>query len=204
MKKKSLFVLFPLFLFYTKLGLGQKKEIFKRGKNDTIPVAVVVENGEYIPWVASKEVTIADKRTFTSEVDRQYYLRLRRNVLRVLPYARLARVRYQKLERDIASTSDKKKHRILIKQCETEIKDLFTKELKKLSINQGSILIKLIDRETSHTSYELVKELKGGLSAFFLQSLTKMFGNDLKSEYNPEQERDIESILASIGYNSLK
>ena len=88
----------------------------------------------------------------------------------------------------------------MISACETQIKELFNKEIKDLTISQGEVLIKLIDRETGNTSYAMVKELKGGFKAFLLQSAARIFGHDLKETYNPEEQKDIEAILQQSGY----
>ena len=186
-------------------AVAQDRSIFlRKGKNDTIPVATVNLNGELIPWIAHKEVLIKDKRIFVNVEAKQNYIRLRRNIIKVLPYAKYARLKYQKLERDMALASDIDKQKQLVKDCEKEIKALFNKEVKNMTISQGEVLIKLIDRETGHSSYELVKELKGTLTAFFFQSIARVFGHNLKTEYDAEQERDIESILSALGYNSLQ
>jgi hypothetical protein len=118
-----------------------------------------------------------------------------------LPYASFAGKRYRKLQRDLAVTVDKREQKVLITQCETEIKNLFNKEIKELTISQGDVLIKLIDRETGNTSYEMVKDMKGGFKAFVYQSVARVFGHDLKDTYNPDQERDIEGILLQAGYH---
>ena len=73
-----------------------------------------------------------------------------------------------------------------------------------MTITQGEVLIKLIDRETGNSSYDLVKDMKGGVSAFFMQSVARVFGHDLKSQYDPDQERDIEFIIRSAGYYSYQ
>lgn len=79
------------------------------------------------------------------------------------------------------------------------MKEKFEKDLKKLTFNQGTILIKLVDRETGTTSYNLVKELRGSFQAFFWQSLARLFGSTLKSEYDAEgDDAAIESIVRSI------
>jgi hypothetical protein len=104
------------------------------------------------------------------------------------------------LERDLATTSDKRKQKEYVKSCDKEIKDLFNREVKNLTISQGEILIKLIDRETGNSSYELVQDLKGNVSAFVMQSVAKLFGHDLKSKYDVDQDRDIEAIIRSTGY----
>lgn len=203
MKKNILFL--ALVLFFS-VNTNAKQQIIPsaKGKNDTIAIALIKDGDYYIPWIPIKEVIISDKRIFKTEQDKKNYLRLKYNIIKVLPYANMAKERYQKLERDLAVIKDENTQKQLIKECEQEIKKIFFAELKKLSINQGGILIKLINRETNLTTYDLVKNLKGGLTAFFFQSIAKTFGNDLKAEYSQENDRDIESILTSIGYNNAK
>jgi hypothetical protein len=171
----------------------------KLGKNDTIHVAVTELDGEMVPWLLLKGVDIYDHRVFTPE-GRTNYLRLKYNVLKVAPYAQFAGNRYRQLERDLASTADKKKQKELVSACDKQIKDLFNNKIKDMSITQGEILIKLVNRETGNTSYALVKELKGSINAFMFQSLARLFGHNLKETYDPQEESDIEHILDQAGY----
>jgi len=143
---------------------------------------------------------IVDTRIFKSPLERAKFNRLRHNVLRVLPYAMFARNRYDQLQRDLAQTDNRREKRKLIKTFEKEIKTMFNKEIKNLTITQGGILIKLIDRETGNSSYDLLKEMKGGVTAFLYQNVARVFGNNLKNRYDPEEDRDIENIIRSSGY----
>ena len=77
---------------------------------------------------------------------------------------------------------------------------MFHREIKNLTINQGGILIKLIDRETGYSSFEILKEMKGGLTAFLYQSVARVFGNNLKNRYDLQEDRDIESIIQQTPY----
>ena len=172
------------------------------GKNDTIKTYLTVDSGKLIPWIVLADIRINDTRIFKSQADLDNYRRLRYNVMKVLPYARFAAQRYNKLQRDLALTGDRHKQKELINNCETEIKALFNKEIKDLTISQGEVLIKLIDRETGNTSYAMVKDLKGGFKAFLLQSAARIFGHDLKETYNPDEQKDIEAILSQAGYVS--
>ena len=172
------------------------------GKNDTIKVYMTKLDGELVPWIVAPEVRIVDTRIFASEKDRLDYLRLRYNVMKVLPYARFAGQRYRQLQRDLALTGDKKKQKELMKACESEIKTLFNKDIKNLTISQGEILIKLVSRETGATSFALAKELKGGFNAFLFQSVARLFGHNLKETYDASEQRDIETILHEAGYVS--
>lgn len=170
------------------------------GKNDTIRVASTNENGEMIPWIPLNEVVIYAYRIFKTPEDRAAYNRLRYNVMKVMPYALYAKRRYEQLEKDLAVANDKKEQKKLVKQCDKEIKEMFNREIKELTISQGQILTKLIDREVGRTTYEIVKETKGGVTAFLYQSVARVVGHNLKSKYNASEERDIEAIISSSGF----
>lgn len=170
------------------------------GKNDTIRVAGTNDNGEMIPWIALREVEIFGLRTFKSAADQAAFNRLRYNVMKVMPYALFAKRRYEQLERDLAVTADKKLQKKLVRQCDKEIKEMFNREIKELTITQGQILTKLIDRELGRTTYDIIKETKGGVTAFLYQSVARVVGHNLKSTYSPEEDRDIESIIISSGF----
>jgi hypothetical protein len=176
----------------------------KLGKNDTIKTYGINYEGQLIPWFVEKEVKIHDERVFLTDADRQAYRQLVYNVHKVMPYARFAADRYAQLQRDLALTSDKHQQKKLINDCNNQIKDLFKREVENLTITQGEILIKLIDRETGNSSYELVSQLKGGLDAFMLQSVARLFGHNLKQTYDPDEDRDIEAILQEAGFDAVK
>jgi Domain of unknown function (DUF4294) len=176
----------------------------KTGKNDTIRTYETVVDGELMPMIVTEEVKIVDVRIFKTEADREAYRRLKYNIYKVLPYAKYAAERYQKLQRDLATTGDKRRQKRMVDTCENQIKDLFKREVENLTISQGEILIKLIDRQTGNTSYEMVKELKGGLKAFMFQSLARIFGHNLKETYDPNEERDMEAILQQAGFYSTQ
>lgn len=172
------------------------------GKNDTIKTYLTIDSGKLVPWIVLADVRINDTRIFKSQADLDNYRRLRYNVMKVLPYAQFAAQRYKQLQRDLALTGDRHKQKELINTCETEIKGLFNKEIKDLTISQGEVLIKLIDRETGNTSYAMVRELKGGFKAFLLQSAARIFGHNLKETYDSDEQKDIEAILHQAGYIS--
>jgi hypothetical protein len=184
---------------------AQTQPIFpQQGKNDTIRVYATNVDGQMIPWIVTREIEIVATRIFKSKEDKDAYNRLRYNVYKVIPYAHFAGSRYRQLQRDLALTADKKKQKELVAACETQIKDVFKKEIENLTVSQGEVLIKLIDRETNNTSYDVVKELKGGFSAFLLQSAARIFGHNLKETYDRDEQRDIEQILQQAGYDSYK
>ena len=193
-----------LLLFYCTQGILHAQDIKPRkpklGKYDTIRVASAIIDNEYVPWILAPEIDIRDVRTFKTPEDRTNFIRLRYNVLKVEPYAIFAGNRYRQLERDLATTADKKSQKEMVKACEKEIKDLFNHEIRNMSIIQGEILIKLVNRESGESSYKLAKELKGGINAFMYQSVARLFGHNLKETYDPQEQLDIEAILNSAGY----
>jgi len=176
----------------------------KLGKNDTIRTYLTDVNGELMPMIIGPEVKIQDVRIFKTTADRDAYRRLKYNIYKVMPYAKYAAERYQQLQRSLATTTNKKQQKRMVDTCETQIKDLFKKEVENLTISQGEILIKLIDRQTGNTSYQMVKELKGGLKAFMFQSLARVFGHNLKEAYDPNEEHDMEAILQEAGFYSYQ
>lgn len=203
MKFCSLFILLFVIIAVGELKAQESSVPVKfpvKGKNDTIRVASTNEDGEMIPWIPLNEVVIYGARIFKTPADRAAFNRLRYNVLKVMPYALFAKRRYEQLERDLAVTTDRKAHKKLVKACDAEIKKMFNTEIKELTITQGQILTKLIDREVGRTTYEIVKETQGGVKAFIYQSVARVVGHNLKSTYNPEEERDIESIIQSSGF----
>ncbi len=191
------FLLHPVFAQESKeAAQGMPQE---RGVNDTILMHTALVNGERIPWTFIRPVEISKKRVFSSPEARARYLRLRHNVIKVLPYAQFAQDRYAQLHDELAMTTNRRSRRQLVRACEQEIKDMFNKEVKNLTVSQGKILIKLIDRQTGYSSYEVVKELRGGVTAFLYQSMARVFGHNLKSQYDPEEDREIENIIQSLG-----
>ncbi|WP_134089328.1 DUF4294 domain-containing protein [Olivibacter sp. XZL3] len=208
MKFLRLMLIYSL-LFFGREGYGQQlnKDSLANTLKDTsntkpVMLPTTIVNGERIPWVLLHEVVITDYRVFKTPEDRARYNRLKYNVLKVLPYAKFAEDRYDKLQRDLAVTRNKKEQKRLIKDCEKEIKAMFNREIKNMSVSQGAILIKLINRQTGNSSYELVKELRGGVSAFFYQSVAKIFGHNLKNTYDPDEDREIETIIRNYANNN--
>jgi len=170
------------------------------GKNDTIRVAATNDNGYMIPWIGLQQVVINGARIWKSPQERAAFNRLRYNVLKVMPYALFAKKRYEQLERDLATVNDKKEQKKLVKACDAEIKNMFNTEIKELTITQGQILTKLIDREVGRTTYDIVKQTKGGFAAFSYQLVARVVGHNLKTTYNATEDRDIESIIVNSGY----
>jgi len=196
MKHKKPFYLFFLTCFVTvfsNFALAQSV------KNDTIMVRGVIIDGDTIPYQYISVINIYAERKFKNKRAFEKYSKLRRDVLKVWPYAKITEKKFNDLAIQLGMTNDERVKKALINKTEKEIKARFEGELKNLTINQGRILIKLIDRQTGNTSYVLLEELKGNLSAFFWQSLARLFGNNLKAHYDPNgEDAEIEKIIKTI------
>lgn len=160
--------------------------------------ATVVE-GDTIPVVELPAVDFLAPRAFKNRFEQYRYNRLVHNVKRVYPYARLAGAKFEEYSQMLSKIEKESHRRQAMKQAEYELRVQFEDELKRLTFTQGLILLKLVDRETSHTSYDLVKEFRGNVSAVFWQSFGRLFGFNLRTQYDPTgEDQMIEEIIRLI------
>ncbi len=189
-------VLFFLILSPARLFSQAPKALPQDG---TFRLPYIIEGEDTIPVVNLPMVDIIDIANPDYMKDLRAFYRLRHNVIKVYPYARLAAVKLNEMEyqmKDMKSNREKRKYR---KTVEEQVRKDFEEQIKKMSIKQGDMLIKLIDRETGQTSYELISQLKGSLNAFFSQGLARLFGHDLKNKYDPQgEDKTIEMIVNQI------
>ncbi len=165
---------------------------------------LIVINGDTMSHFDLPEVIVIPAYPFTSKKQKRRYGRLAKKLKKVYPYAKMANDALKKITLEVDSIDNKRVAKKYIKQVDKELQARYGKELKKLTISEGRLLIKLIDRETGSTSYELVKELRGSFSAFMWQSLARLFGENLKVDYNPkEEDKMIEHIVLLIENNQL-
>ncbi len=198
--KRQLFIL--LFAILT-LSLG-KLSAQDRYQDSARVMRTTIINGDTIPLFALREVQVWIPVTFANSRQERRYGRLQRYVVKVYPYAKIAGEMLEDFDDTLKTfTSDRKRQKYL-KEVEEQLKAEFGGELKKLTIKQGIILVKLIDRETGNTSYDLIKQLRGSFSAFIWQSLARLFGSNLKLEYDPYgEDRYIEDIVRRIESGQL-
>lgn len=165
-------------------GIMMIAEVFH---GDTFPV-------KYLPYL-----NIVEEKKFVSDYERRKWKRLQLNVKAVYPYAKMAGELLEKYSQEMANVDSEREKKKYYKKIEQELKAEFEGTIKTMTTTQGRILVKLIDRETTQTSYEIVKEFRGGFTAFFWQGLGKMFGQDLKDSYDPAgEDAQIEQIVLLI------
>ncbi len=138
--------------------------------------------------------TVVDLRPYgNTEKDREFR-RLRYHVKKVYPYAKIAADKLKKYNEELSKVKSKRKRRKLMKQKEQALKDEFEDVIKKMSKTSGRVLVKLIDRETGESTYDIIKEMRGGFKAFVYQGVGKFYGADLKKRYNPKKDEEDEMI----------
>lgn len=167
----------------------------------------IIHQGDTIPQFILKELLVNPMPTFESRRFARQYWRLVVRVKKTHPYAlKASELMMQYNNKYALSTAKESEKRKYLKMLENELIEKYGAELRKMSISDGRILIKLIDRELNATSYELIKELRGGTSAFLWQGVARLFGNDLKSEFDPDEnfeDEHIEQILLFLKYDMI-
>lgn len=155
-----------------------------------VRAAEVSPRGDTIPELMYGYVRVADVYVNGPKVKRIYRdrSRLERMVAKVYPIAKEANTTLRVMERELLKIKGKRHQKEYIKSVEKVIKKKYTPVLMRMTTTEGLILLKLIDRETGDTSYELVKELRGGFSAFFWQGIARLFSVNLKSQYDAKGE----------------
>ncbi len=152
---------------------------------------VEVEHGDSV-----QNIEILPVYVFRRPADMRKYQRMVIAVKKVYPIAKYARRRMAEMEEVLLTLPTRKAQRAYTKQMEKQIKEEYTPVLKKMTRSQGKILLKLIDRETEYTSYEIVREFRGGFVAGFWQGVAKIFGANLKTEYDREgDDKMLEQIV---------
>jgi hypothetical protein len=138
--------------------------------------------------------------SFSSRRKYAEWTRLKYNVKKVYPYAILAAAKLKEFDLVLATIPKEADRKAYLKRSEKELQKEFGEELKGLSINQGKILMKLIDRETGKTTYTIIKDMRGNFNAFMWQSLATLFGSSMKQNYdlNDPYDRQIELAIKQI------
>ncbi len=144
------------------------------------------------------EVVILPKLRIKSKEDRRRYLILQRKTIKVYPYAKLAAERLEILNERIENVKSKRKRKQYTRRVQKFVEDEFSEKLKKFTITEGQILIKLIHRQTGETAFDLIKDLRSGWRAYWYNNTAKLFKMSLKIPFNPEVSKEdylIEDIL---------
>lgn len=151
-------------------------------------VPMCLYEGDTIPCGQIPTVYIFKPLKFKNKREQMEYYKLVRNVKKVYPIAREINKTIIETYEYLQTLPNEKARQRHIKRVEKGLKEQYTPRMKKLSFAQGKLLIKLVDRQSNQTSYELVKAFMGPFKAGFYQTFAALFGASLKKEYDPEGE----------------
>ncbi|MDR3236260.1 MAG: DUF4294 domain-containing protein [Prevotellaceae bacterium] len=155
-----------------------------------------VEQGDTVYQIQMRELQIYPRPAFKDNKARRDYQRLVYNFRKTYPYALTAKKRMQEIDSAMANIPDEASRDAYIKQKEKDLFKEFEKPLRKLTYSQGKLLLRLIDREIGQTSYYLIKDLRGGFTAFFWQNIAKFFGANLKKPYDKYgEDKPVEELV---------
>ncbi|RFN60405.1 DUF4294 domain-containing protein [Marixanthomonas ophiurae] len=198
LKQKTLCIL--LLVFTAHVSIAQVIGPVNEKETDTTQKLYYIVKGDTIPreFINLDEVVLLNKLKFNSKKDRRRYLILRRKTRKVYPFAKLAAERLTTMSERLSEFPEKRQRRTYTKRVQKYIEEEFSEKLKKLTHTEGQILVKLIHRQTGHTAFELVKELRTGWRAFWYNTTASLFEISLKEEYQPFSKKEdyiIEDVL---------
>lgn len=178
-----------------------KEQRKKWGPNDTVIIPAVWYQGEIVGY---KELDMAWVGNMSPEKLRKHieeWNRLRNAVYVTYPYARVAGSTINDINSRLTGVSGKRERKDYLKTREKELRKQFEEPLRNLSVYQGKILMKLINRQTGNNCYEIIKEYKGGFNARFYQTVAWFVGGNLKQDWDLKEnklDRQIENIVKEI------
>lgn len=169
-----------------------------------VRVGKVLEDGDSIQYVEMNNVYVYAPLSFRSARQREAYNRLVNNVKKVLPIAKEVNRAILETYEYLGTLPNRKAREEHLKLVEKGIKEQYTPRMKRLTLSQGKLLIKLIYRETNSSSYQLVQAFLGSSRAVFYQTFAWMFGASLKKEYDPEgKDRLTERVVRLVEAGQL-
>lgn len=169
------------------------------GPNDTITVPGKISDGTVVPASTMEWYWVTRPMPKAMQERLAKWTRLRNAVYVTYPYARKAGAIMNEMNTKLESLTSSSQRKAYVKTREAELKKEFTDPLSNLSVYQGKVLMKLINRQTGNNCYDIIKEYKGGITARFWQTLAFFFNSNLKQPYKPlDEDKEIESIVMEV------
>ena len=164
------------------------------------------ETGDTVAMLVFNPITIFPEERFANKAEEEFYWKTVRDVRRTLPYAKLISSTLLETYEYIETYDSQKEKQAYLQRFEKEIFKQYKPVMKKMTKNQGKMLIKLINRETNQSSYNIVKAFLGTFRAGFWQTFGRFFGVSLKAGYHPNKDKTdamIERICTRIEQGTL-
>ncbi len=173
--------------------------------HDHLDSMIVLTHGtDTLYWGFISEITIYPPLSFQNKQQERFYWRTVRDVKKTLPYAKMISQDMAVADRQLALFTDKKQRKQWWKSYEKFLFKKYEKDFRHMTASQGQMLMKLMDRESDKTSYELIYQYRGKSSADFWQFVAKLFKNDLKEGYDgQDKDRIIERVITLVEEGQL-
>ena len=150
------------------------------------------------------DIWVYPKMVFKNKKQERFYWKTVRDVKKTLPFAKLLTKEMEYADQQLAKIPDKKMRKKWWKQHEKYLFKKYEQEFRKMTASQGQMLMKLMDRESDRTSYDIIKHYRGKASANFWQFIAKLFKNDLKEEYDAlDKDRIVERVINLVEAGQL-
>ncbi len=177
-------------------------------QKDTARAPVILSTtsigNDTLPLVELKEVRVIPMPKFKNRRQYRRYSRYVRNVKKVYPYAKYAARLLNEMEEHLDSLPNEREKKAYVKQVEKSLKARYEDDIWNMTFSQGKILIKLIDRETGMTSYEIIDRMRGAFNAGFWQAVARLFGANLKTKFDPTgEDRILNQVVLMIEYGMI-
>ena len=186
-------------LLFVVLLASTVSSFAQTGKYDTLRTFAVVIEGDTIEAKTLYNFAVYTRVAYANAEMRAKMTRLRNAIIVTYPYAMRSGAILNDMNAKLANVTDKSDRKDYIKSREKELKKEFTDPLSNLSIYQGKVLMKLINRQTGNNCYDIIKEYKGGFTARFWQTIAFFFNSNLKQPYDATgSEREMELIVQEV------
>ena len=168
--------------------------------------AIVDENGDTLPNLLLPQVYVYPVLVFKDKKQEKFYWKTVRDVKKTLPYAKLVSKMLKEIDKDLAALPNDRERKKYMEAKEEELLATYMPILKRFTLSQGKMMIRLVDRECNKTSYQLIKQFRGGFRAVFWQGFAKMLGANLKVSYDAntdEEDRIVERVINLVEAGQL-
>lgn len=193
-------LLFLIVLFFPTILYCQIKDTIPYKYNNSF-----ISVPDSFPHVYLKEITVYPSFKAMTPRQQRQYSSLEMKVKKVYPMAKVAAIRVAEYNRVLHDFKTERERKDYIKKIEKDLFAEFEDQIRHMTVSEGRILIKLIDRETGQSSFEIIKEFKGGFNAFFWQTVARLFGHNLKSAYDAvNEDKMIEYIVMQINTGMIR
>ncbi len=184
-------------------------EVHAQNSNEYIPpggarLMVQINGNDTILLAYLHDIWVFPRNNFKNKAQEQFFWRTVRDIKRALPYARIIATELNQTNKKLATLKTDSERKKYLSQYEKVVFKKYEADLRKMTLNQGQLLLKLIDRECDKTSYDLIKAYRGTFTAFFWQGVARLFGSNLKSEYDASnKDKMVERIIVLVEAGQL-